>query len=150
MGVLFQDGLADWTVARNIILTLTETADPFSRQRERLTSTYPQLSDSSKTLVLSPRWVLAEPTVGRNITLNLTESQLRVRSRRFQSREILERIQKLSIQLWSVIYIRFVTKPRLANSYRNLYSVKVFVVIHPVPNPLLLVTLTRRRDNTLS
>jgi hypothetical protein len=34
------------------------TTDPSSRQRERPTSTKPQLSDSNKNLVVSPRWVL--------------------------------------------------------------------------------------------
>jgi hypothetical protein len=33
-----------------------------SRQRERPTSTHPQLSDSNKYLVLSPRWVLYSKT----------------------------------------------------------------------------------------
>jgi hypothetical protein len=32
--------------------------DPSSRQRERPISTNPQLSDSNKNLVVSPRWVL--------------------------------------------------------------------------------------------
>jgi hypothetical protein len=35
-----------------------QTTDPFSRQRERPTSTSLQVSDSNKDLVLSPIWVL--------------------------------------------------------------------------------------------
>jgi hypothetical protein len=35
-----------------------QTADPSSHQRERLTLTNPQLSDSNKNLVVSPGWVL--------------------------------------------------------------------------------------------
>jgi hypothetical protein len=35
---------------------------PSSRQRRRPTSTNPQLSDSNKDLVLSPRWVLYSKT----------------------------------------------------------------------------------------
>jgi hypothetical protein len=34
------------------------TTDPPSRYRERPTSTNPQLPDSNKNLVVSPRWVL--------------------------------------------------------------------------------------------
>jgi hypothetical protein len=33
-----------------------QTTDPSSRQRERPTSTNPQLSDSVKNVVVSPRW----------------------------------------------------------------------------------------------
>jgi hypothetical protein len=40
----------------------SETTDPFSHQRERPTSTSPQLSNSNKDLVLSPRWVLYSKT----------------------------------------------------------------------------------------
>jgi hypothetical protein len=39
-----------------------QTTDPFSRQRERPTSTNPQLSDSNKNQVVSPRWVLYSKT----------------------------------------------------------------------------------------
>jgi hypothetical protein len=39
-----------------------ETTDPSSRQRERLTSTNQQLSDSNKNVVVSPRWVLYSKT----------------------------------------------------------------------------------------
>jgi hypothetical protein len=51
-----------------------ETADPSSRQRERPTSTNPQLSDSNKDVVVSPRWVLYSKTdwttdSDRNMTL---------------------------------------------------------------------------------
>jgi hypothetical protein len=35
-----------------------QTADPFSCQRERPTSTNQQLSDSNKNVVVSPIWVL--------------------------------------------------------------------------------------------
>jgi hypothetical protein len=35
-----------------------KTTDPSSRQRERPTSTNPQLIDSNTNVVLSPRWVL--------------------------------------------------------------------------------------------
>jgi hypothetical protein len=35
-----------------------QTTDPSSRQKERSTSTNPQLTDSNKVLVVSPRWVL--------------------------------------------------------------------------------------------
>jgi hypothetical protein len=37
--------------------------DPSSRQRERPTSTNPQLLDSNTNLLLSPRWVLYSNTV---------------------------------------------------------------------------------------
>jgi hypothetical protein len=37
-------------------------ADPFSHQRECPTSTNPQLSDSNKNLIMSPRWVLDTKT----------------------------------------------------------------------------------------
>jgi hypothetical protein len=37
-------------------------ADPFSRQRERPTSTNLQLFDSNKNLVMSVRWVLDTKT----------------------------------------------------------------------------------------
>jgi hypothetical protein len=36
--------------------------DPFFRQRERLTTTNPQLSDSNENLVVRPRWVLYSKT----------------------------------------------------------------------------------------
>jgi hypothetical protein len=39
-----------------------QTTEPFSRQRERLTSTSPQLSNSNKDQLLSPRWVLYSKT----------------------------------------------------------------------------------------
>jgi hypothetical protein len=39
-----------------------QTTDPFSRERERPTSTSLQLSNSNKVLVLSPRWVLYAKT----------------------------------------------------------------------------------------
>jgi hypothetical protein len=39
-----------------------QTTHPSSRQRERPTSTNPQLSDSNKNLVLSSRWVLYSKT----------------------------------------------------------------------------------------
>jgi hypothetical protein len=39
-----------------------QTTDPFSRQRERPTSTSLQLSNSNKDLILSPRWVLYSKT----------------------------------------------------------------------------------------
>jgi hypothetical protein len=39
-----------------------QTGDPFSCQRGRPTSTNPQLSDSIKNLVVSPRWVLDTKT----------------------------------------------------------------------------------------
>jgi hypothetical protein len=39
-----------------------QKTDPPSRQRERLTSTSLQLSESNKDLVLSPRWVLCSKT----------------------------------------------------------------------------------------
>jgi hypothetical protein len=39
-----------------------QTTDPSSRQRERPTSTNPQLSDNNKDLVVSPRWVLYSKT----------------------------------------------------------------------------------------
>jgi ABC-type phosphonate transport system ATPase subunit len=53
-----------------------QTIDPSSRQRERPTSTNPQLSDSNKNLVVSPRRVFiprqtGRLTVGRNIRLRL-------------------------------------------------------------------------------
>jgi hypothetical protein len=35
-----------------------QTTDPSSRQRERPTSTKPQLSEINQDLVVSPRWVL--------------------------------------------------------------------------------------------
>jgi hypothetical protein len=38
------------------------TTDPPSRQRERPKSTNPQLSDSNKSLVVSPRWLLYSKT----------------------------------------------------------------------------------------
>jgi hypothetical protein len=38
------------------------TTDPPSGQRERPTSTNPQLSDSNQNLVVSPRWVLYSKT----------------------------------------------------------------------------------------
>jgi hypothetical protein len=39
-----------------------QKTDPFSRQRERPTSTNLKLSDSNKNLVLSPRWMLYSKT----------------------------------------------------------------------------------------
>jgi hypothetical protein len=39
-----------------------QAADPSRRQRERPTSTNPQLSDSNKNLVVSSRWVLYSKT----------------------------------------------------------------------------------------
>jgi hypothetical protein len=39
-----------------------EDQQHFSRHRERPTSTNPQLSDSNKNLVVSPRWVLDTKT----------------------------------------------------------------------------------------
>jgi hypothetical protein len=51
------------------------TTDPSSRQRERHTSTNPQLSGSNKNLVVSPRYMCfisrqtGRLTVGRNIRL---------------------------------------------------------------------------------
>jgi hypothetical protein len=39
-----------------------QMTDLFSRQRERPTSTNPQLSESNKNLVVSPRWVLYSKT----------------------------------------------------------------------------------------
>jgi hypothetical protein len=35
-----------------------QTTDPSTRQRERPTSTNPQLSESNQDLVVSPKWVL--------------------------------------------------------------------------------------------
>jgi hypothetical protein len=59
-----------------------QTAGPFSYQRERLTSTNPQMSDSNENLVvrnphgcLTPRQT-GRLTVGRNITLNLKDSSV--------------------------------------------------------------------------
>jgi hypothetical protein len=45
-----------------ILLTESGKRHPFSRQRERPTSTSLQLSNSNKDLVLSPRWVLYSKT----------------------------------------------------------------------------------------
>jgi hypothetical protein len=58
---------------------LLQTTDPSCRQRERPTSTNPQLSDSNKNLVVSPRWVLYSKTdwqtsVGRNISIRVSQS----------------------------------------------------------------------------
>jgi hypothetical protein len=39
-----------------------QITDPSSRQRERRTATNPQLSDSIKNLVVSPKWVLYSKT----------------------------------------------------------------------------------------
>jgi hypothetical protein len=38
------------------------TTDPSSRQRKRPTSTNPQLSDSNKNVVVSPRWMFYSET----------------------------------------------------------------------------------------
>jgi hypothetical protein len=46
----------------NIQEQLPQTADIFSRQRERPTSTNPQLCDSNINLVVIPRWVLDTKT----------------------------------------------------------------------------------------
>jgi hypothetical protein len=39
-----------------------QTTDLSSRQRQRPTSTNPELSDSNKNLVVSPKWVLYSKT----------------------------------------------------------------------------------------
>jgi hypothetical protein len=56
-----------------------ETLRCFPRQRERPTSTNPQLFDSNKNLVVSPTWVLYSKTgrltVGRNIRLRLNSRE---------------------------------------------------------------------------
>jgi hypothetical protein len=61
-----------------------KTADPSSRQRERTTSTNPQLTDSNKNVVLNPRWVLYSkidwPT-DRRSRLRLSHSKTRSRHR---------------------------------------------------------------------
>jgi hypothetical protein len=56
-----------------------QKTDPTSRQRGRPTRTRPQLSDSNKNLVVSPRWVLYSKThwpTDMTLTLTLTSLSL--------------------------------------------------------------------------
>jgi hypothetical protein len=102
--------------------------DPSSCQRGRPTKTRPQLSESNKYLVMSPRWGSTPRltdwlTVSRNVTLTLTNVWIsRVPEFQVSSYSRVGKM-KLRVQVWRVDQ-RATAWPR---------KLKIFIVLNPLP-----------------